>query len=176
VKYKIQGSSFKVFIAPFFLHLCSLLLTPWPRNIGLEMFAGLAQRHQFGDDKPYNQAKQRARSGIPITLFSLLHPDTAKRCAHYQQQQWQQINQNYTAQYCALGNRYDDFIADAGIDWVINLELARFAAKQSGQFARSATLAVALLTAISLVGLYQSILPFNLHYDGARLQHDHLPL
>ena len=57
---------------------------------------------------------------------------TAKHCARHQQQQRQQINQTYSAQYRTFGDRYDDLVADTSIDWIIHMELARLAAEQLG--------------------------------------------
>jgi hypothetical protein len=140
------------------------------------MISALAQRNPFGDNKTCNQTNYRAGSSISIALSGKLHPVTPEHRTRYQQQQWQQIYQTDSAQYRTLGNRYDDFISDTGIDWIFYLELARFAAKQLGQLARPATLATALLTTIGLTGLNKCILTFNLNNYGARLQHDYLPL
>jgi len=140
------------------------------------MISVLAQRNPFGDNKTGSQTDYRTGSSISIALSGLLHPGITKHRTRYQQQQWQQINHTYPAQHRTLGNRYDDFIADVGIDWIIYLELARFAAKQLGQLARPATLAIALLATIGLTGLNKSKLTFNLNNYGARLQHDYLPL
>ena len=108
--------------------------------------------------------------------WGLPNPGAAQHCTHYQQQQWQQINQTDPAQYCAFSDRYDDLVAHTCIDWIFYLKLAWLAAKQLGQLARAATLAFALFTTIYLTGLNESILPFDLHNDGASLQHVHLPL
>lgn len=103
-------------------------------------------------------------------------PGVAQHCTYDQQQQRQQINQTYPAQYRSFSDRYDDFFAHARIDRIFYLELAGFAAKQPGQLARPATFAIALYTAIDMTGPNESILPFDLNYDGASLQHVHLPL
>ncbi|HSM98676.1 MAG TPA: hypothetical protein VLS47_06630 [Gallionella sp.] len=118
------------------------------------MTSGPAQGDPFGDNETGCQAKQGACGGITITLPGLPCPSAAQHRTHYQQQQWQQIDQAYPAQYGALRDRYDDFIADAGSGWVVYLELAGFAAKQPGQLARPATFAAALITGIRLAGLY----------------------
>ena len=109
-------------------------------------------------------------------MFGLLRQRIPDHRAHQQQYQWQQINQAYSAQYRAFSNRYDDLVADAGIDWIVYLELAWLTAKQLGQLTRPAPLAIALLATISLADLNLGKLPFSLDDDGTRLQHVHFPL
>jgi hypothetical protein len=106
----------------------------------------------------------------------LPYPSASQHCAYHQQKQRQQINQTYPAQYRSFSDRYDDFFAHTCIDRITYLKLAGLAAKQSGQLARPATLAIALFATIGLTGPNESILPFDLNYDGASLQHVHLPL
>ncbi len=106
-----------------------------------------------GNKKARNQTGQRTDCSVTIVLFRRFCPTVAQHCTREQQQQRQHINQTYPAQYRTLGNRYDDFIADSCIDGIFHLELAGFAAKQAGQFARPATLAIALLATVDLAGL-----------------------
>jgi len=58
----------------------------------------------------------------------------------------------------------------------IQFELARFTAKQLGQFARPATLAFALTAAIALIGLDVGKLTLSLHDNCTRFLHSYLPL
>ncbi|MGA8862336.1 MAG: hypothetical protein WBM09_08860 [Gallionella sp.] len=136
----------------------------------------LAQRYQFGDSKTGSQTKQRACRSISVALCGQRHPVTPEHRSRYQQQQWQQIYQSDPAQDRTLGDRYHHFFSDNCCNWIFYLELPGFAAKHLGQFARPATLAIALITATGLAGPDKGILAFRPNNYGTRLQHDYLPL
>jgi hypothetical protein len=135
----------------------------------------MLQRDPFGKSKTYYQTEQRTQGGEAVAL-SGLRPDAAERRAHYQQRKRYQVYQAYPAHDGTFGNRHDDFITDAGIDRVIHLELARFAAKQPGQSARSAALAGTLFAAIGLIRRDQGMLPVYPDNYSASLKHGHLPV
>ncbi len=159
------------------LHADCPLFLPWARDIGPEMISGLTERNPFYDNEAGNQSRQGARSGISIMQSLWLPvPRATQQPAHDQHQQRQQINYTYPAQYRAFGDRYDDLVAHTGIGWIVYLESAGFAAKQPGQLARPATLAIALITTVNLAGLNNSMSSCDLHNNGASLQHVHLPL
>jgi hypothetical protein len=149
------------------------IITNVAGDIGLVSAFALLQRNPFGNGKSSYQTYQGTRGGIAVVL-SRLRPDASK-CGTYQQQsQRHQVYQAYPAHHRAFGNRYDDFITNTGIDRVVHLKSARFAAKQLGQLTRPAALACALFAAIGLIRLDQGMLAVGLDYYGACLEPAHL--
>lgn len=90
---------------------------------------------------------------------------------HNQQNQWYQVNLPDPPEDRTIGDCDNYFIPYDRVNLITDFELTRLAAKQTGQLARSATLAVTMTAAIGGVGTNHGILAIHFDNDSARFEH-----